>query len=160
MSVSWDNSLFCQFGQGPVVLADKLIDDVALFHLVGQDFPRIRLHLNVRTERWIGAKNAYGLLQLICGGIEQRCRSAVQRNVEMNPPLGVASRLPARSGGQRIRQIDIPYESTIRLSGHNLMKINILREAGQVVEHLGAWLHLERGTKMQRLIHLLHQLIS
>jgi len=81
------HAAFRHLSQRPLVFRDELVHDVPVLQLGRQNFPRVRLHLNVRAKRRVPFQNVHHPEEMIGSGVKQRRRFAVQRDVEMNPPF-------------------------------------------------------------------------
>ena len=79
---------FSEPRQRPVIFGDELLDDAAAFQVRRQHFPGVGFHFQMRTELRIFREQIENAEQMVVGVGKRRRGGRVERDMEMDAPLG------------------------------------------------------------------------
>ena len=76
-----------QLRQTPFVFAHQLVHDATVLHFRGHYFPGVSFHFQMGAKLRVRFERVHHAEEMVGRVIKERGRFAVQRDVEMNPPL-------------------------------------------------------------------------
>ena len=135
-------------GQGPGVFAGQLVHHIALFQVGGHDLPGVGLHLEMLAEAGIGFHGIEHADEMVGRGVETAPGFGVQRDVEMDAPLGQGRARGRGGGGQGVVQIGVPHERSVGASLDHLMEVDVFGEGLKRLTDPGGGSHAQGVAQM------------
>ena len=124
------DAAFAEFSEGPVVLSGELINDGVLLQGTGQDFPRVRFHLEMVAQAGLAADFVQDTGDMLGGGFEPIPRRRVEGDVEMHAPLDVELGA-VEGGGEGFVEVGVPDDFAVGPTFDDLMEVDGIEEGSE-----------------------------
>lgn len=138
------------FFEGPLVLFDELVYDIARVEFTGKNFPGVGFHLDVLALRRILREPIHRAFDVVAGALEAIGRLRVQRNVKVHAPFVTHLIRLILSELKSQRQVT---ETTQwrggAVVGDDLVEVDRLVKTTQFFQHVGRGFQLQRGAKVK-----------